>query len=76
MARKAQEEGVLVVEFAVETPPLDPEAAQAVLAMLLDARENQAGNGGEADQDTCQADGPLPGCEAPQSEPLVCRAFT
>ena len=43
MAGKAADDGLVVVEFASDPPPLSPGAARAVLGMLLGARARQAG---------------------------------
>ena len=68
----------LVVEFASDPPPLSPGAARAVLDMLLNARDKQAGNASGADDGGRQVDGPMPAvpCEVPRFEQLFCRAFT
>jgi hypothetical protein len=64
---KARDRDALVVEFASDPPPLSPGAARAVLDMLLNACDKQAGNASEADDDGRQADGHMPAvpCEVP-----------
>jgi hypothetical protein len=56
----ALNDGLVVVEFAVDVPPLNPGAGRALLDLLLIARDRQAaesqqqaGNGGAAG---CPAD--------------------
>jgi hypothetical protein len=59
MAGDALDDGLVVVEFAVDVPTLNPAAARALLDLLLTARDRQAaenqqaGNGGAAG---CPAD--------------------